>query len=180
MKVDRLEAHDRLEHFNEDQSININQGAEDCLKKNTLSLAMQEKSPYVYLFAHPRTAEDGVTKVMFWQPRLTKPQAQTNSYLFRAESKSDLIEVCWLIPPEEMWGQYKKGNVTHSDLVGYFIDQYNTNKPELERPHPKDLSEEESRSIYRQIVKEKMQALQRGKLCKGSRLLHLPTNNLIT
>ena len=76
MKINRLETHDRLQHFVKDQSINIFQGADECLKKNTLSLALQEKSSYVYLFAHPRTADDGVTKIMYWQPRLTKPEAQ--------------------------------------------------------------------------------------------------------
>ena len=51
MKVNRLEAHDRLEHFKEDQSFNIFKGAEDCLKKNPDALIMQEHSPYVYIFA---------------------------------------------------------------------------------------------------------------------------------
>ena len=99
MKVDRLETHDRLLHFKKDQALNIAQGAEDCLKRNPLSLAIQSRSPYVYLFAHPRTADDGFTKRMLWQPRLTRPKAQTNSYLFRAQSNSDVIEVCWLLPP---------------------------------------------------------------------------------
>src|SRR5215470_6737494 len=88
MKLNRLETHDRLQHFVQDQSKNIWQGADDCMKRNPLSLALQDRSPYIYIFAHPRTADDGVTKRMLWQPRLTKPQAQSNSYLFRAKSNS--------------------------------------------------------------------------------------------
>lgn len=154
MKLNRLETHDRLEHFKKDQAVNIFQGADDCLKKNRLSLALQEKSPYIYLFAHPRTHEDGVTKVMYWQPRLTKPKAQTNSYLFRATSKSDTVEVCWLIPPREMWTQYEKGKVTENELVVWSIQQFQVNREKLEEKDPEDLSDEMCKNIYKAIAKE--------------------------
>ena len=111
MKINRLETHDRLIHFKAEQSLNIAQGANDCLTKNRLSLALQERSPYIYIFAHPRTADDGVNKRMLWQPRLTRPKAQTNSYLFRAKSHSDICEICWLLPPREMWKTYDKGTI---------------------------------------------------------------------
>lgn len=151
MKIERLETHDRLEHFVKDQSLNIAQGASDCLKRNSLSLMLQEKSPYIYIFAHPRTADDGVTKRMLWQPRLTKPKAQTNSYLFRAESNTDILEVCWLLPPREMWEQYKKGNVTENEIVLWSIDQFINNRKKLEENDPKDLSENIIKRIYLEI-----------------------------
>lgn len=156
MKINRLETHDRLEHLKKDQSQNIFEGAETCLKKNPLSLALQEKSPYIYIFAHPRTHDDGVTKRMLWQPRLTKAAAQTNSYLFRAVSHTDLMEVCWLLPPSEMWDQYKKGNVTEHDVVEWSIDQFKTNRKNLELAHPDDLSDERIRDIYRDINRMKI------------------------
>ena len=115
MKLNRLEPHDRLLHFKKDQEANIFQGAEDCLKKNPDSLFFQARSSYIYIFAHPRTADDGLNKRMLWQPRLWKPKAQTNSYLFRVKSKTDIIEICWIIPPRELWGQYDKGKVTLTD-----------------------------------------------------------------
>lgn len=152
MKLNRLETHDRLLHFKKDQALNINQGAEDCLKKNSLSLALQEHSPYVYLFSHPRTADDGVTKRMIWQPRLTKPKAQTNSYLFRAQSKTDVLEVCWLLPPKEMWSQYKKGNVTENEWVNWSINMFQNHREELEKSYPDDLSEEICKHIYLKIA----------------------------
>lgn len=151
MKINRLETHDRYEHFIEDQSLNIAQGAEDCLRKNPLSLLLQDRSPYIYLFAHPRTDDDGVTKRMLWQPRLTKPKAQTNSYLFRAQSKTDIIQVCWLLPPREMWPQYQKGNVTESDLVVWSIDQFLNNRVKFEQEDAEDLPDQAIRHIYREI-----------------------------
>ena len=134
MKVNRLETHDRYQYFLNNQSKNIWIGAEECLKKNPYSLAIQENCPYVYIFAHPRTAEDGVTKKIFWEPRISKPEAQSNSYLFRAISKTDSVEICWIIPSEEMWDQYKKGNVTESSIVTWSISQFRYNKKWLERP----------------------------------------------
>lgn len=151
MKLNRLETHDRLEHFIKDQSQNIWMGAEECMKKNSLSLQLQDRSPYIYIFAHPRTDDDGVTKRMLWQPRLTKPKAQTNSYLFRAISKTDVVEVCWLLPPEDLWPQYKRGNLTEHELVLWSINEYMTNKKGLERAEHDDLSEEKIRSIYKQL-----------------------------
>lgn len=157
MKINRLETHDRLQHFVKDQSINVFQGAEDCLKKNPDSLAIQEKSPYVYLFAHPRTTDDGLNKRMLWQPRLSVPEAQTNSYLFRAISNSDIIEIVWLIPPEEMWEQYEKGLVTESSEVAWSIEMFKHKRKQLEKPHPDDMPEERARLILKSIVDEKLQ-----------------------
>jgi hypothetical protein len=92
---------------------------------------------------------------MLWQPRLSKPHAQTNSYLFRAISKTDIIEVCWIIPPIEQWNQYTKGNVTESDIVRWSIDLYKTNRKLLEDPHPEDMPEEKGKEIYRAFLAEK-------------------------
>ncbi len=164
MKLNRLETHDRLVHLKKDQSLNIAQGAEDCLKINPLSLALQERSPYVYLFAHPRTADDGVNKRMLWQPRLSRPKAEPNSYLFRAESFSDNLEVCWIIPATDLWPQYKKGNVTEHEIVLWSIDQYKTNSKGLETPDPRDLTEEQGRWILKQVVDEHRQSLMLNKL----------------
>lgn len=169
MKLNRLETHDRLEHLIEDQSQNIFWGAEDCLKRNSDSLYYQERSPYVYIYAHPRTADDGVTKRMIWQPRLAKPAPQTNSYLFRATSKTDTLEVCWLLPPREMWGQYKKGNVSENELVIWSIDQFTHNREELARSHPQDLPEHIAKEILRRRIIEikeqkRMDAMYKKKL----------------
>jgi len=171
MKLNRLETHDRLLHFKKDQAINIAQGAEDCLKKNRLSLGLQQYSDYVYLFAHPRTLDmeermklfmtgrykdfsEVPNQKMVWQPRLCKPGAETNSYLFRAISNTDQMEICWLIPPQEQWMSYKKGNVTEHETVLWSIDQYQTNRKHLEKPDENDLSDERIRQIYVRVASE--------------------------
>lgn len=164
MKINRLETHDRLEHFKKDQALNIAQGAEDCLKKNYLSTCLQQYSPYVYLFAHPRTADDGVTKVMYWQPRLTKPQAQTNSYLFRAISNSDNVEICWMLPPQELWLQYTLGQMTEHETVIWSIKQFQNHRMDLERAHLDDLPEEQIKAIYLRIGAETDQQTMMDKL----------------
>ena len=181
MKLNRLETHDRLKHLIKDQSANIFQGAEDCLKKNPFSLAIQERSPYLYIFAHPRTIQmderiklfntgryksfsEVPTTKLLWDPRLSIPEPQTNSYLFRAISKTDIIEVCWMIPPEEHWKQYKEGNVTESNWCAWSIIQFTHNRKSLENPHPEDFPIEISSKIMQQVVDEKRQELRNKKM----------------
>ena len=154
MKLNRLETHDRLLHYKQEQQASIEAGLEECIKRNPLSVALQDKSSYIYIFAHPRTSEDGVTKRMLWQPRLTKPKAQTNSYLFRLQSKTDLVEIVWMLPPREMWSQYQKGNVTESDTVIWSIEQFMRHRAELEEPYRDDLSDEQASNIYVMIARE--------------------------
>lgn len=177
MKLNRLETHDRLVHFKKDQEANIFQGAEDCLKRNELSLAIQEKAPYVYMFAHPRTADDGVTKVMYWDPRLSIPSCDTNSYLFRAISKTDIIEVVWMIPERHNWTNYAPGMIHADQMIYGFIQLFKNNRQKLTEPHPEDLPEEMARMIMKSIVDEKLQEV-RAKNAKPV-ILELSSENLV-
>lgn len=152
MKITTLDAYARKEHLLKKQSDQVSQGAEDCLKKNEDCLFFQDRSPYVYLFAHPRTDDEGRNKRMLWQPRLIKPEAQTNSYLFRAKSKTDNIEICWMIPDQTLWGQHQEGNVTESEIVQWSIDQYLNNKSGLEKPFDDDISEDRAKMIMRELI----------------------------
>ncbi len=151
IKINPYDTHDRLKHLISDQALIVAEGAEECLKKNELSLQLQEKSPYIYIFAHARTHDDGIRKRLLWQPRLTKPQAQTNSFLFRAISKTDIIHICWLIPPPELWTQYEKGKVTENETAMWCIDQFKNNRKELEAKDPEDLPEARIKQIYLDI-----------------------------
>jgi hypothetical protein len=154
MKIDRLETHDRLQHLQKDQGLNLAQGAEDCLKNNRLSIGLQQYSPYVYIFAHPRTADDGITKRMLWQPRLTKPKAQTNSYLFRAISNTDQLEICWMIPPREMWPQMRAGQLTANPIADWSIALFNLQRHLLEAPFDDDLPDHKIKEIYSRVAME--------------------------
>jgi hypothetical protein len=166
MKVNRLEAHDRLKYLIEDQSKYVQQGAEDCLKKNPLSLAYQDRSPYVYIYGHARTHDNGVDKRLLWEPRLTKPLPQSNSYLFRALSKTDTMEVCWVLPPSETWSQYKKGNVVESDIIGWSIFQYHNKREELGAPFPDDLPDDKCKRILLDIAREMEEEIAKRKVFK--------------
>lgn len=101
---------------------------------------------------------------MYWDPRLSIPEPQTNSYLFRAISKTDIIETVWMIPPEHHWKQYKLGNVTESNWSLWSINQFLYNRKNLEKPHPEDMTEELSAKIMQLIVDEKRQELRNKKL----------------
>lgn len=162
MKIDRLETHDRYLHLLQEQSVNIFLGVEECLRKNPLSLAIQEKVPYVYIYAHSKT--DGSRRKMYWQPRLSIPEAAPNSYLFRATSHTDNIEICWIIPPKEFWPQYSKGNVVQSEIIDWSIRMYKCRRLELEKPHADDLSEEQARVVMKQIIEEHRQTLKGSKV----------------
>ena len=142
MKLDRLETHDRLLHFKKDQAANLFAGVDECARLNKDCVSMQDYFPWVYIFSHPRTHDDGVTQRMIHLPRLLKPKAQTNSYLFRLTSKTDIVEVIWLLPPPEMWSQYDKGNVTESEDVRVSIDNFLYHRDELESAHKDDWPED--------------------------------------
>jgi hypothetical protein len=146
MKVDRLETHDRYKEFTK-QSFDISECCQDLINKRPFG------SHAFYIFAHARTDDDGITKRLIWQPRLTKPKAQTNSMLFKAYPNSDNIRICWMIPAREMWDQYKKGNVTHHDITLWSINEFENNRAALEAKEEDDLSDIEIDAIYLDLVK---------------------------
>jgi hypothetical protein len=144
MKINRLETHDRLQHFTK-QSFDISECCQNLINQRPFG-----DHPF-YIFAHARTDDDGVTKRLIWQPRLTKPKAQSNSMLFKAYPGTDQIKVIWMIPAEELWEQYQTGKMTHNQTVLESIFAYVGQRNRLEAPEDDDLSEEQIDSIYRQI-----------------------------
>ena len=148
MKLDVYEAHDRFKVFTKKdsaQSVTIGNCVQDIVDKRPFG-----NHPF-YIFSHARTDDDGVTKRLIHQPRLTRPAAQTNSMLFRAYPGSDRIKIIWMIPAREMWGQYKKGNVTQSDTVAWSIHMFEHNRRDLEKPESDDLSDEQIDQIYKAL-----------------------------
>lgn len=144
MKLNLLETHDRYQHFTK-QSFDIAECCQDLINKRPFG-----EHPF-YIFAHTRTDDDGVTKRLIWQPRLTKPKAQTNSMLFKAYPGTDVIKVIWMIPAREMWAQYKKGNVTQNETVSQSIEDFQFDRGKLEAKEDDDLSDDKIDAIYREI-----------------------------
>lgn len=147
MKVDILDAHDRLEYFKK-QDFSIGECCQSLIDQRPFG------DYAFYIFAHPRTEDDGITKRMIWQPRLTKPKAQTNSMLFKGNPGTDIVKVIWIIPSRELWDTFQKGNITESCVVSESIHNFLHNKDLLESKEDDDLSEETINRIYQQISKE--------------------------
>jgi hypothetical protein len=179
MKIKKLDAHDRLLEF-EKQSDLISEGCADCIKNRPVEFG---NHPF-YIFAHQReisidervamlnqdiyeclvnplymrryvSLKDVPTARLIWAPRLTKPAAQTNSMLFKAYPPSDNIKVIWIIPPRELWAQYRKGNLTENQVVHQSIESFDSNRSELEAKEPDDVPEKKADQIYRQIALNK-------------------------
>jgi hypothetical protein len=144
MKINRLETHDRFQHLLK-QDFDISACCQDLINKRPFG-----NHPF-YIFAHPRTDDDGTTKRLIWQPRLTKPKAQSNSMLFKAYPGTDIIRVIWIIPDKVLWGQHKKGNITENSIVQESIHNYLNNRGKLEEKEEDDLSDAQIDEIYKQI-----------------------------
>lgn len=147
MKLNTLETHDRYQYFTK-QSFDIAVCCQDLINQRPFG-----NHPF-YIFAHARTDDDGSKKRLIWQPRLTKPKAQTNSMLFKAYPGTDLIKVIWMIPSRELWGQYVKGNVTENQTVAESIYDFIYNRKKLEEKELDDLEEDKIDAIYRELSLE--------------------------
>jgi len=161
MKLNRLETHDRFEHFTK-QKFDIGECCQDLINKRPFG-----DHPF-YVFAHTRTDDDGVTKRLIWQPRLTKPKAQSNSMLFKAYPGTDNVKIIWMIPDKALWSQYDKGLITENKLVKESINDFRFNKKKLEQNEPDDMSEEQINAVYKEISFNANQAKERDKLIKQS------------
>lgn len=146
MKINLLDAHDRYLHFTK-QSFNISECCQDLANRRPFG------NHAFYAFAHCRTDDDGVTKRLVWQPRLTKPKAQTNSMLFKLYPGSDIVKIIWMIPEKCMWEQYKKGKLTQNKTVNESIHNFLHNREQLEAPEPDDLCDGEIARIYEEICR---------------------------
>jgi len=147
MKINPLDAHDRLLHFTK-QNFSIEECCQDLINQRPFG------NHAFYIFAHARTDDDGVTKRLIWQPRLTKPKAQTNSMLFKAYPGTDLIKVIWMIPARELWGQYGKTMLNENKTVSQSIYDFKFNRERLEAKEDDDLTDTEINSIYFDLKSE--------------------------
>lgn len=189
IKLDRFDVHDRLTHFKK-QNSSINECCQDLINQAPFGYRQ------FYIFAHARTldmderiailnmdiqcalsdptykrrfksTEDVPDKRLVWQPRLTRPKAQTNSMLFKVWPGSDIIYVCWRIPAREMWDQYQKGKITYDKDICEDIYNFNHNRIALESPDPDDPSDEIINAIYLEIAAEGKRKKLMDKLYSG-------------
>jgi len=162
VNLNYFETHDRLKSFKTRNSEDIGECCQNIIDQRPFG-----EHPF-YIFAHKRTIdidqrfnmfvcstykrlEDVPTHTIIWQPRLTKPKSQTNSMLFKAYPKTDLVKVIWIIPERELFGQYEKGNMTESDVVSNSIYLFENDRAKLEEKEPDDLSDEAIDRIYKSL-----------------------------
>lgn len=173
MKISILDAHDRFT-FLRKQDFSIGKSCQDLIDQRPFG------DHAFYIFGHSRTIEmderiaifnedirkslvdptherkynrleDVPTHRFIWQPRLTKPPAQSNSMLFKCYPGTDHIKVIWMIPARELWGQYKRGNVTQNETIFESIYDFEHNRGKLEAKEPDDLSDAAIDMIYKEI-----------------------------
>jgi hypothetical protein len=146
MKVNILDAHDRYEYLiKQPHAKSIGECCQDLINQKPFG-----NYPF-YIFAHMRTDDDGVRKRLIWQPRLTKPKAQTNSMLFRAYPNSDIVKVLWMIPDRNLWPEYTKGKLAQNKTVAESIHDFQNDRQKLEGKEEDDLQEEKINEIYKEI-----------------------------
>jgi hypothetical protein len=155
LKVNRLDAHDRLLSFKK-KAFDIGECCQNMIDQRPFG-----DRPF-YIFAHARTDDDGVNKRLIWQPRLTKPKAQTNSMLFKAYPGTDHIKVIWMIPERSMWNEFKQGKMFEDQIVADSIFKFENDRASLEHREADDLSDKEIDAIYRQIGASARQAASRN------------------
>ena len=175
MKINRLETHDRFLEFQKQANL-IEEGLRECIEKRPKEY---ENYPF-YAFGHKRTyALDEQCKLynddlmcsildptyqrkftdvlqmpnarIIWIPRLTKPKAEPNSWLFKYYPQEDITKVFWILPEYETWGQYTDEKMCQNRAISESIRMFKTNKEFLEKPEDDDLPEYVIEGINRQI-----------------------------
>ena len=186
MKINRLETHDRFEHFTK-QSFDIGKTCQDMIDSRPFG------DHSFYIFAHKREIDmaerlalfnedlwasiaDPNYKRMFnsfeevpsarivWQPRLTKPEPQENSMLFKGYPGSDNIKLIWMIPASELWEQFEKGKMTENETIYESIQLFKNNPGKLAEKESDDYSDEAINLIYEEIARAAKDKPKEGKI----------------
>lgn len=167
MRIDTLETHDRLKHFTK-QNFDISECCQNLINQRPFGA-----NPF-YIFAHTRTDDDGYTKRLIWQPRLTRPKPATNSMLFKAYPGTDIVKVIWMIPAREMWDQYTMGKMLENKTVCDSIHDFQYDRQKLEMKEEDDLPDEKVDQIYRDISLEANSKKRVEKMYKEAKEYSMP------
>lgn len=147
LTLNHLETHDRFLDFTQKHNDYISKGCQDCIDNRPEEFGNQ----CFYIFAHARTDDDGVTKRLIWSPRLTKPQAQSNSMLFKWYHP-DIIHIKWVIPAEELFSQFSPEKMTHNPTIWSSIVEFMKDQKRMSQREEDDASEEMVKIIYTSIA----------------------------
>lgn len=164
VKINRLETHDRLQHFSR-QSGDIGICCQNLIDQRPFgnhafyifahkrSLGMDERFQ-LWMTGRYKTFEEVPSMTIIWQPRLTKPKAQTNSMLFKAYPGKDEIKVIWMIPERELWTQYTKGQLVENKVICDSIHDFENDRAKLEAKELDDLTDDQVDKVYQEISRQ--------------------------
>jgi hypothetical protein len=140
MKIDRLDAHDRLTYFL-NQEFQMGDCAQDLIDQKPFG-----EHPF-YIFCHSRTHDNGIDKRYIWSPWIWKPRPQTNTLLMKAYPGSDILKIMWILPVRELWPSYEKEKLFENPLIKSYLDLFDQNKEMLCEPEPDDPTAERAQEI---------------------------------
>lgn len=163
-KINKLETHDRLLEYQK-QADQIGIEVDKCIK----GLPSGIKYPF-YVWGHSRQIgmderfslfmsgtyvnfDEVPCEIFYWIPKPEKPCSTPNSYLFRAKQGSDVVEIIWILPKYELWGQFEPGKMTYNQDIWNSILNFKYRREELESPEPGDMDIDQ-RDEFREIIKE--------------------------
>lgn len=167
MKINRLETHDRFEHFkknqkdldnflqkvNEERPFGLHPFYVFIIHKKTLGLDekldLVKKNKYLKL-------EDTPEALMAIQARLSKPQAAPNTTLIKIYPAQEYCKVIWTLPQQELWDQFLKDTIFNEDeLTLRSILAYLNDRRSLEAYEADDPKSEEEFYYLRKIAEGK-------------------------
>lgn len=133
--------------------VNNRQSVEEYIQKIIASRPFGNHKFYIYSFLK-NNPDNCLQKIHYHQPRLTKPQPQLNTSLYRVNpSKPEEVEVFWILPNREAIKNFKKGKIHENPIIHEFIEKYVKDKNSLWKKEEDDLTDDQIKEIYKNIYK---------------------------
>ncbi len=148
-KLNLFDIHDKHEYLTKKSSFGISEIVQNIINSRPFG------DHAFYIFAHPRTADNGFQKNLIWQPRLSKPSCETNSMLFKVKPGLDEVKIIWMVPEAHLWPEYEKGKVCASSIIAESIEMFKKNRKALEQPEPDDLTDHQMMAVYKEMLESK-------------------------
>ena len=176
MKINRLEAHDRLLTYQKQQD-DMAIAVMECIKNVPDAVDF----PF-YVYGHVRTVgldekisivQGGVINPpesrIIWMPIITKPKASPNTYLFLCRKDSDIIEIIWMLPKIELWSQYEPGKMFHNENIWVSIQNFKHNRERLNAPDSHGPTDDQQKRWFKIMGHEAHEKKRISKLkCEGA------------
>jgi len=161
MKVNRLEAHDRLLLYQK-QEQDMGEAVLECIKNVPEAI----RSPF-YVYGHSRSvAYDEKVSILqlgysnapdtrlLWIPVITKPKSTPNTYLFLANRQTDIVQIIWMLPKRELWEQYAPGQMFHNENIWTSIQNFLHDRAALDAPDKDGPTEKQQEEWFKIIGHE--------------------------